>query len=333
MTAESTYDFSILLFRVLDVDFLDKALVWELMANARISVQELAKKYDMSFNTIKDRISKLEKSGTISEYTIELSLEMLGAELVSMDIYTDGSENIRSFVDQIGKHPLVRLSHRVSGKLYGATAVIAGTREFFELKQFIESLDAVIKVDFHPFTWVVPEAPSKSRVRTRGCKLTFTKNQLRVLKCLLDDVRMPVTEIARRTAMTPRRVTNTLRELQDGGGVHFTLNINYVDEVELILRIRFNETTTSVNQIVDWFQEHYPLEFWGGALFLDEPVYTALIYSGPNKDLGELIRKVREASFSESVEDRLVLWDPKLKPQYRGPAHHRLEAMIKDAGL
>lgn len=315
------------------MDQLDKALVYELTANARMSVQELAKKYERSFNTIKDRIKKLEKAGTIYEYTVELSLEMLGAENVSIDIITDGSENINTLIKQIGNHPLVRLSHRFGNERYSATAILAGTREFFELKQFIESLDAVTKVEFHPFVWVVPGSLAKSRVRTRGSKVSFSKNQLRILKCLLDDVRMPVTEIARRTEMTPRRVTNILRELYEGGGVHFTIRMNYIDEVELILFIRYNETTTNVNQITAWFQKRYPLEFWGGSAMLDEPVFAALFYSGPNQELGEVIREVREASFSESVEDQLVLWDTKSTAQYRGPGRERLEDMIRNAGL
>ena len=64
---------------VLDVDWLDKAIVMELYGNARVPLQDLARKYDRSFNAIKKRVKNLEAVGAIQEYTVELSLNMLGA--------------------------------------------------------------------------------------------------------------------------------------------------------------------------------------------------------------------------------------------------------------
>ncbi|MFW9831715.1 MAG: AsnC family transcriptional regulator, partial [Candidatus Thorarchaeota archaeon] len=40
------------------MDPLDKALLWELFGNARISFRELGLKYKQSVNTIKNRINK-----------------------------------------------------------------------------------------------------------------------------------------------------------------------------------------------------------------------------------------------------------------------------------
>ena len=82
---------------VLDVDWLDKAIVLELHGNARVSHQDLARKYDLSFNAIKKRVKTLEEVGAIQEYTVELSLNMLGADNLSLSLLVHYLHLVRPF--------------------------------------------------------------------------------------------------------------------------------------------------------------------------------------------------------------------------------------------
>ena len=320
-------------FEGLDVDWLDKAIMMELYSNARVSVQDLAKQFDVSFNTIKTRIKKLEQTGAIQEYAVELSLEMLDAENLFIDITTDGKENMIKLIEQIGNHLLVRFVYRTGNRKYHARAVVAGTVEFFDLKQFIESLDSVNMVEIHPYMWIAPYVSPQSKARTRGHRVTFSKNQLRVLQCLVDDVRIPVREISKRTRPSPRRVTRILAELQKDGGVHFTMRMVLFGDVELKLFVRYDETKTTFNHIIEWFQEHYFFEFWGAALWLDEPVLEVLLYPIDKVKISEITREVRKLPIVDLVEDYLLTKDSFVKGQYPGPSHIRLVEMIKEAGL
>ncbi|MFX1342161.1 MAG: winged helix-turn-helix transcriptional regulator, partial [Promethearchaeota archaeon] len=228
------------------MDWLDKALLMELYGNSRISFQDLATKFHLTFNAIKYRVKKLEEIGVIQEYTVELSLEMLGLEPLSIGITTDDTEDMKALIDEIGNHRLVRQAIRVGNKYYGASAYATGTKEFFELKQFLESLNGVTNVEIHPVVSIIPDAPPLSKGKSRGQKVTFTKNQLHVLWCLTEDVRMSVGEIAKRVNLTPRRVSKILQDLQEGGGVHFTARINMLalGDVALSLIIHYNEKET-----------------------------------------------------------------------------------------
>jgi len=315
------------------VDWLDKAIMMELYSNARVPVQDLAKQFDVSFNTIKTRIKKLEQTGAIQEYAVELSLKMLDAENLFIGITTHGRENMTTLIEQIGNHPLVRFAYRSGNRKYHARAVVAGTVEFFDLKQFIESLDGITKVDIHPYKWIAPYVSPQSKARTRGRRVTFTKNQFRVLQCLVDDVRMPVNEIAKRIRLTPRRVNRILAELQEGGGVHFTMRMVLFGDVELKLFLRYDETTKTVSQIIEWFQEHYFFEFWAATSWLDEPMLEVLLYPIEKVKISEIIREVRKLSFVESVEDYILTKDSYIRGQYPGPSHIRLAEMIEKAGL
>ncbi|MFX1343223.1 MAG: winged helix-turn-helix transcriptional regulator [Promethearchaeota archaeon] len=317
------------------MDWLDKALLWELFGNARVSYQNLARKYELSFNAIKNRVKKLEEIGAIQEYTVELSLAMLGLEPITITIETDGSENIKSLIDQIGNLKPIRTVTRIRNKIYAAFAFVAGTTDFFELKLNLESLNPVIKVTIHPVLTIVPHAPPESKARSRGQKTVFTHNQLRVLKCLAEDVRMPVGEIAKKTSLTPRRINKILQELQEGGGVHFTIRMNYLalGDINLELIIHYDETKTGLNEIIQWFQENYPHELWNANQRLDEPTLAiSLLVEDPTK-VGEITNIVREATFTKSVDDHIFTTQSYVKVHYRDPSQHHLDELFKEAGL
>ncbi len=316
-----------------ELDWLDKALIFELYSNARIPIQVLCKKYDVAFNTIKNRIKKLEKKGVILEYCVELSMEMLGAEWLYVEITTNGTEDIEEFVNQIGNHPLVRFSNQISTQKYQARAIVTGANEIFELKHFIKSISSVIEFQMHPFVWIAPTALPSSKARTKGHRIVFTKNQLQILHCLANDVRMPVTEISKRTNIPIRKVNKILEELHEGGGVHFTIRMMMADPVELIIFLRYDDKKIDINHIVEWFQKRYPLEFWGGACWLNEPVFEVIIVPGKITVFSDIIRQVRAAPFTISVQTHLFSSDSLLRGQYRGPSHTRLEEMFRKAGL
>ncbi len=317
------------------MDWLDKAIVLELYGNARIPYQDLAKKYDQSFNTIKNRVKKLEKGGVIQEYTVELSLNMIGADHLFVAITTDGKEDIKALIETIGNHRLIRHSERFDYQSYGAQTVVCGTTEFFELKQFLESLPSVKKVEIHPIKLIMPDAPPQSKVRTRGKKVEFTLNQLRVLQCLTKDVRMPVSELANQTGLTARRVRRILGELQEGGGVHFTIRMNWISVSTVVLDItmRFNEKKVTASDIVGWFHKQFPLEFWGGFVWLDEPIVNASLNIADLTKVVEITRKVKAAGFAESVEDSVTTSAFHAPTHYRDPSQTRLAELFKEAGL
>ncbi|MFX1581208.1 MAG: winged helix-turn-helix transcriptional regulator [Promethearchaeota archaeon] len=316
------------------MDPLDKALLWELFGDARVSFQDLAKKYNQSFNTIKNRVKKLEKAGVIQEYTIELSMAMLDLEPLLILIKTDGSENTNALMDQIGSQHQVRYVYRSGSNRYAGAAFVTGTTEFFELKHNLESVPAVQKVDIHPIFTFVPDAPPDSKVRSRGQKVTFSYNQLRVLQCLCHDVRMSIGDIAKHTDLTPRRVSKILHELREGGGVHFTMRMNYLalGDVELEYIIRYDDLKTSPKEIIEWIYLRYSGEFWHASTFLDEPTVIVTLLTNDPTQIEEITNQIREIPNVRAVTDYLI------PQQYRGghyrdPTQHRLDEMLKDVGL
>ncbi|MHA2373791.1 MAG: winged helix-turn-helix transcriptional regulator [Candidatus Thorarchaeota archaeon] len=280
------------------MDPLDWAFIRELSGDARMSYQALARRFSVSPNTVKNRISKLVKQGVIRGFGVIVSMEMLGAEHIA------GASEI----------------YRTSDRRYEYWAMVKGASETLGFKRFLEEINSVIDVEMRPVVFLFPNKPPSFYLNTRGKKVTLTQSQLRVLRCLIGDARMPVSQIAQRAGLTPRRVRKNLRDLQEGGGIHFMIgyDIFALGDMEYRLKIRFDEAQTTGQDIIEGLYEKYPDEFWWASVTTNEGKGVPII------------REIKAAPFTQSVEDfgsypRVI--------RANNPLAARLEELLIDAGI
>ncbi|MFX1559407.1 MAG: winged helix-turn-helix transcriptional regulator [Promethearchaeota archaeon] len=314
------------------LDPLDWALICELCGNARTPYKTLAKKFDISTNTVKNHINRLRQQGVISGSGVIVSMEMLGAEHVAGYVSTNGTENVIEFMKQISKWPIVCEIYRTSDMRYEYWAMVSGASETLGLKMYLEELDGAIEVEIRPVVFLFPNKPPNFYLNTRGKRVIFTHHQLQVLRCLYQDGRMPVSNIAKGTGFTPRRVRKILQELHECGGVHFTIgyNIFALGDMEYRLKIRFDESQTTGSDIIMDLYQKYPNEFWWSSITTNEPIVdVGLIIDRPGKGV-PIIQDLKEASFIKSIEDYVSY------PRVVGnmlPLRVKLEEILIEAGL
>lgn len=65
-------------FNKMKIDSMDRKIINELVLNSKISLRKLATMLNVSFVTVMNRIKKLEKSGVISGYSVNVDFEKLG---------------------------------------------------------------------------------------------------------------------------------------------------------------------------------------------------------------------------------------------------------------
>ena len=292
----------------------------------------LARKFNIAANTVKNRISRLREQGVITGIGIVVSMEMLGVEHVAGIISTDGTEQVMEFMKQVAKQLIVCEIYRTGDMRYEYWAMVSGASETLGLKKYLEELNGATDVELRPVTFLFPNKPPNFYLNTRGKKVTFTQHQLRVLRCLYQDARMPVSQMAKGTGFTSRRIRKILQELQEGGGVHFTVgyNIFALGDMEYRLKIRFDESQANGRDIIMDLYQKYPNEFFWSGITTNEPlVDVGLIIDRPGEGMS-IIRDLKEAPFIKSIED-FVSYPKVISNVY--PLRQKLEEILIEAGL
>lgn len=314
------------------LDSMDWALICELCGNGRMSYQKIARKLGASPNTVKNRIHRLLEQKLLVGFVVIVSMEMLGAEHVHGVISTDGTEKVVEFMREVAKQRIVCEIYRTGDMRYEYWAMVSGVSEALGLKKYLEELKGTVDVEMRPIIFLFPNKSPNYHLNTRGKKVTFTHHQLRVLRCLYDNARMPVAQIAQRTSFTPRRVRKILRELEEGEGIHITVgyNIFALGDMEYRLKIHFDPSQASAQDIIMDLYQKYPEEFWWSSITTNEPVVdVGLIIDHPGKVI-PVIRDLKEASFIKSIEDFVSY------PRVVGnifPLRLKLEDILIESGL
>lgn len=315
------------------LDPLDWALLCQLIGNGRMSYQALARKLSVSPNTVKNRINRLLKQNVIFGFGVLVSMEMMGAEHITGVISTDGTEIVMEFMKQIvARWPAVNEIYRTSDRRYEYYARVSCVSETLGLKTYLENLDGVTDIEMRSVVFLCPNMPPNSLMNTRGKKVTFTQHQLRVLRCLYPDARMPVSQIAKGTGFTPRRVRKILRELEEGGGIHILAGFDpfAMGDMEYRLKICYHEAQTTGPDIIMSLFAKYPENFWWASIATNEPIVdVGLLIDSPGKVM-PIIQDLKEAPFIRSIEDFVSY--PRVISNISS-LRRKLEEILIEAGL
>jgi len=199
---------------VLELDSTDIRILRALGENCRTSYQEMGRELGMTANAVKKRVKKLVAEGTIHDFLVYLSPAMAEVEIYLAIVNTEGLKSQESVLNDIIEGPHIYSA----GRLSDGTCIVFGEYSYSESKAkfetFLKGIDGITGVEIHQLQ--VPQ----------GKKVDLKPLQLRVLRCLVEDPRLPVTDIANKTGLTPRRVRRILSQLIEGGGVRFAIMIN-----------------------------------------------------------------------------------------------------------
>ena len=306
---------------MLGVDEIDKGILFALLQNCRTPYRSLAQHFNMTANAIKKRVQKLIDTGVIVQFTADLSPAMVDGDNFIAVISTDGREDEEKCLNLIGSHILVREVGILSGSSYLAMGTSIGSESLRDLGSFLRAIENVNNVELHS---LVKDA-------NHGMKADLTKLQLRVLKCLVKDPRIPTNEISVITGLTVRRTRATIKKLLESGAVSLGIrwNLSAGDAFVFLLRIHWDEKTGSLEKILIFINENFPVAFYGPLVSATEPVVFAVFVVKQFKDADLITKKIAGSSYvmsSQSLFGRPSVSFPDIRS-------HRLEEMLHEAGL
>ncbi len=99
----------------MQLDEIDRALIAALQANARIPVADLARSLKLARTTVTSRLDRLERSGVITGYTINLSATARPA-LRATALVTIEARSAPDVLGRLRSLPAVKAVHTTSGR-------------------------------------------------------------------------------------------------------------------------------------------------------------------------------------------------------------------------
>jgi DNA-binding Lrp family transcriptional regulator len=179
----------------------------------------------------------------------------------------------------------------VKGGAYLLWGEFIGTEMLHELSTFLRNLEEVEDVDLYV---VLTENESFEG--------EFSNLHLKVLSVLRTNPLMPTSEIAQKTKISPKTVRRALREIREGGRVKFIARPDLAagSLVNIHIRIHWNEKMISLQKLLDWLVEKYPIEFWSPYASATEPMMIAEFVVKDLQEAERISSEFQQAEFIES---------------------------------
>ena len=247
------------------VDSIDKQILDILAVDCRTPYREIAKSLEMSTTAIKDRVDNLVSGGVISEFIVRFSPAMIDCEVLLFWLKTDGQEDRTQFISEIGKNRgLIQISPLYGGDYFGAVEYTS-TLEMATIIEAIKSNPHVNHTEIHTV------------LTRRGKKTNLSNLQLRVLKALVKDARMQITDIAGESGLTVRIVRKTLREIKESEAIAFTLRwrLNVGERLTVLLKLKWDPKKISRDEVIDFMNKNHPDRWWEIIPSASEPILFA----------------------------------------------------------
>ena len=291
------------------MDLVDKFILGELMANCRISASSISKKLNISPTSVHKRITRLKQKGGISRGYVFLSLAMLDADYCMCWITTDATEIDEYQFREIGKHPAIDELGRLGPRDLYATTQVSDSESIIALSSHLREFEFVQEVNMERIFPITPTSmPDYQKWVFRGKKVSFTNLQRTVLNHLLEDARTPATEIAKKTNYSARRIQQIIKELQECGGLYFTVHPQYdaLGQLAVCLFISYDEKKIMPHEVVAWIQDRFPVEYWNSFQIVDQ-LKTFHVFTVENmKRIEQITNMIKDESFAKLVETKVL---------------------------
>jgi DNA-binding Lrp family transcriptional regulator len=266
------------------LDVIDKQLWMELGRNCRISYRYLSDRIGISANTIKKRVDKLLETGFIRDWYVGFQPAMIDAKFAFIELRMDGSQDEESMIDFLVDNSMIFVVLPLTTGDFALHVYYTSATSLLEIGSFLRSLDGVSDVKIHP------------TISDSGKKMELKPLHLRVLRWLVEDPRASISELAKQTRLTARRVCRIVDELAESGAFDFSFiwNPNAGDSIAFISKLRYDSNETQPKIIDNTIRGKYPLEYFYSHISAIEPVMFSVFMVDHLFDIQIISRYLRK---------------------------------------
>jgi DNA-binding Lrp family transcriptional regulator len=278
------------------VDEIDKQIAFLLLNNGRMSLQDLSDKLGITRTAVKKRMDKLIEVGVIESFNLRLSMAMTNSELLFafLSFIKKPSEKTEDVILNISEQ-IMQVNRTLDDRIV-VFAEYTSSEELSEITNSFWKLENISEVETHT-----------NFIHNRGGKIDLTKIHKRVLKSLLDNPRKSISEVAKETGLTARRINKTIDELQDKGAVLFSIRMkfNIAGETMVFTRVRYDPSKTTFQEFSDWVNENLGYVFIT-YISASEPLLFFFFYLDHFSETDKITSELKKTGSINSVDHILM---------------------------
>jgi DNA-binding Lrp family transcriptional regulator len=125
----------------MSIDKVDREILRNLFANSRLSFRQLADRTGVAPTTVIKRVKRMERSGVIRGYTLDVDAEKLGFPLTVLVELKLDKKKLLEAERRIGRSPSIFSVYDITGE--SDSVVMARFRDRASLDEFVKSLLAM----------------------------------------------------------------------------------------------------------------------------------------------------------------------------------------------
>ncbi len=257
----------------------DKKIILELDNDARQSNSQIAKKVGLTKQVVNYRLNKLVKEGVIKSFRTIINAEMLGFNYHDIFIKRQNfsKQKEKEFTDYIKNCDFVSWFVESSGQYDYIIAIFS--RNLIQFNNYLSEILAKFEdfiADYEILTIIeayklkykyltdeqleFPKPVYAGKVEEEKPDIDVNNEDLQILNLLDQDARMPITEIASKTQLTPSIISYRIKKMKQAGiiqGFRTILDVSKMGYQWHVILFKLNPLSPiKIKQLITYLRDH-----------------------------------------------------------------------------
>ncbi len=303
------------------MDSLDKTIIDRLKTNCRTSLQDLSRITGVSANAARKRVDDLVAVGIIERFSVLLSPLMTNEDTVIAILEFDTDQSEKKLLKSLSSSPSVSKVSRLLDGRYIVFGTYFGSEELSSLTLHLRKLDMIKKVEMY------------SRfLHYWGGKIGLTSSHREILRCLIKDPRMAVSDIAKETELHSETVKEIIDQMRNSEAVLFTIDTQEdmnKESMEVLAKVQWNVGKTNNEHVLGWLQENFAASYLGEYVSATEPTIFFNFSVNHVQEVEIVLQKTKDSGLVTTMEP-LIMFPGTSFPD---PRLRRANQLLEETGF
>ncbi|MFX1606935.1 MAG: winged helix-turn-helix transcriptional regulator [Promethearchaeota archaeon] len=303
------------------MEAVNRIIIERLELNCRTSIQELARLTNISAYEVKKRIDSLEKSGIIENYIVILSPMITNEESVIAILEFETKQNEQELVKILSNNKSVSMVSRLLDERYVVHGIYFNPEELSNLALHLRGLPDIRNIEIY------------SRfLNYWGGKIDFTSSHIEILRCLLKDPRMSISEIAKESGLSSSDIKTIINQMRESEAVLFTIDTSddmYEGNIEVLAKVQWNVGKTSREDVLGWLQKEFAQSYIGESVSASEPTLFFSLLVKHVQEVEIVTQKIKDSGLVSSIEPLILFPGTK----FPDPRMRKLNELLLETGF